>query len=179
MQLEANLGQSDPRYPFLSRGAGYFGFLRGDEVSLQVGNSVLRVDLVGAVDTAVAEGLEPRPGRVNYFVGSDSSKWVHDVPVYRRVRFGGVYPGIDLVHYERKGELEHDFVVAPGGDPSRIRLRFQGANRMRRNEAGDLLFDVGGKVLRWSAPLLYQGEKRVEGAYEVRSGGEIGFRVGA
>ena len=179
LQLEANFGQSDARYPFLARGAGYFGFLRGDEVSLQVGRSVLRAQLVGGAETAPAAGLEPRPGRLNYFVGSDASKWVHDVPVYRRVQFTGVYPGIDLVHYERKGELEHDFVVAPGGDPGRIRLRFEGANRMRRNEAGDLLFDVGGKVLRWSAPLLYQGEKRVEGTYEVRAGGEIGFRVGA
>jgi uncharacterized protein (TIGR03437 family) len=179
LQLEANFGQSDSRYPFLARGAGYFGFLSAGEISLQVGNSVLRAGLVGGSGTAIAEGLEPRPGRLNYFVGSDPAKWVHDVPVYRRVRFTDVYPGIDLVHYERQGELEHDFVVAPGGDPGRIRLRFDGANRMRRNEAGDLLFEIGGKVLRWSAPLIYQGGKVVDGAYEVRSGGEIGFRVGA
>jgi uncharacterized protein (TIGR03437 family) len=179
LQLEANLGQSDPQYPFLARGAGFFGFLSAGEVSVQVGDRVLRAALVGASETALAEGLEPRPGRLNYFVGSDPSGWVHDVPIYQRVRFSGVYPGIDLVHYERQGELEHDFVVAPGAEPGRIRLRFDGADRMRRNEAGDLLFEMGGKTLRWSAPLLYQGSQRVEGTYVVHAGGEIGFRVGA
>ncbi len=178
LQIEANLGQSDGRYSFLARGQGFFGFLRADEVSLQVGGGVLRAELLGASASAAAEGVEPGTGRLNYFVGNDASKWIHDVPTYQRVRFSGVYPGIDLVHYEREGKLEHDFVVAPGGDPGRIRLRFQGADSMQLNKAGELVFEVGGRIIRWSAPILYQGESRVNGSYEVRSGGEIGFRVG-
>jgi len=29
-----------------------------------------------------------------------------------------IYPGVDLVYYGNHGQLEYDFVVAPGADPN-------------------------------------------------------------
>ena len=45
------------------------------------------------------------------------------VPGYRRLRRAGVYPGIDVVYYGNGRKLEYDFEVAPGSDPSKIRMR--------------------------------------------------------
>ena len=61
--------------------------------------------------------------------------------MYGKVRLQGVYPGIDLVYYGRQGQLEYDFVVAPGADASAIRWGFDGAKpELAAN--GDLLLPV-------------------------------------
>jgi hypothetical protein len=39
-----------------------------------------------------------------------------------------VYPGIDLIYYGNQGQLEYDFLVAPGADPQAITLRFVGTD---------------------------------------------------
>ena len=42
-------------------------------------------------------GLDPLPGKMNYFVGNDPKKWHTDVPTFASVKYSAVYPGIDLV----------------------------------------------------------------------------------
>src|SRR5262249_39076737 len=78
--------------------------------------AVLRMKLVGA-DPAAAAGLDELPGKANYFFGNDPAAWRTNVPTYGRVRYRDVYPGVDLVYYGNGGQLEYDFVVAPGADP--------------------------------------------------------------
>ena len=68
-----------------------------------------------------------RPGRSNYFIGNDPTKWRTNVPQFSKVKYAGVYPGIDLVFYGNQRNLEYDFVVAPGADPTRIALDVEGA----------------------------------------------------
>ena len=92
--------------------------------------------LAGADQSAVTEGVDRLPGATNYLIGADSSAWHTDVPSYAQVRSAGVYPGIDLVYYGNQRQLEYDFVVAPGADPSLIQLAFEGADRMEVDEAG-------------------------------------------
>jgi len=85
--------------------------------------SVLRMKLVGANASAKAVGLGALPGRSNYFIGNDPKKWRTDVRTYAKVKYEGVYPGVDLVYYGNQGgQLEYDFVVAPGADPKAITL---------------------------------------------------------
>jgi hypothetical protein len=62
-------------------------------------------------------GLDELPGKSNYFIGNDPSKWRTNVPTYGKVEYRDVYPGVNLVYYGNPaaaGQLEHDFVVAPG-----------------------------------------------------------------
>ena len=53
-----------------------------------------------------------------------------------------MYPGIDLVYYGNQSQLEYDFVVAPGADPSRIRMQLSGAAHIRADASGDLVLGV-------------------------------------
>jgi hypothetical protein len=67
--------------------------------------------------------VDELPGKSNYLIGNDPNKWRTNVPTYGRVRYENIYPGVDLVYYGKKGgQLEYDFVVAPGADPGAIRL---------------------------------------------------------
>ncbi|HWW75446.1 MAG TPA: SBBP repeat-containing protein, partial [Pyrinomonadaceae bacterium] len=122
--------------------------------------------------------------KVNYFRGGDAGHWVTDVPTFGRVRYESVYPGVDLVYYGNRRELEYDFEVAPGANPSAVALKFEGADAISvENETGDLLVSVGGKVLRQRRPVVYQeieGKRRaVSGGYALKGGGRVGFSLGA
>ena len=37
-----------------------------------------------------------------------------------------IHPGIDLVFYGQEGQLEYDFVVAPGADPHEVAMALSG-----------------------------------------------------
>ena len=78
------------------------------------------------------------------------------MPLYGKVRYTSVYPGIDLVYYGNGTHLEYDFVLWPGADPSRIRIRFRGTDRVALTPDGDLALDAAGARLMQRRPLVYQ-----------------------
>jgi hypothetical protein len=49
------------------------------------------------------------------------------VPNYAKVRYQNVYPGVDLVYYGNQGgQLEYDFVAAPGADSAAVHFALSG-----------------------------------------------------
>ncbi|MEZ5402140.1 MAG: SBBP repeat-containing protein [Bryobacteraceae bacterium] len=182
--FEPNAGQAAADYQFLARAGGGHVFLSDAEVALSVDRSVVRIGYSGATARPVPEPEEPLSGRVNYLLGRDPAGWIRDLPTYARVRYRGVYPGIDVVYYGQDGVLEHDFVVGPGADPARIRMRLDTGERTaapRLNEDGDLVLLADGREIVWRKPVLYQEvnglRRRVEGRYRVEDTG-IGFETG-
>jgi hypothetical protein len=57
-------------------------------------NRVLRMKLVGANVGAAVTGAKELPGKSNYFIGKDPSKWRTNVPNYAQVKYAAVYPGV-------------------------------------------------------------------------------------
>ncbi len=216
LRFEANLGQADPVVRFLARGRGYTTFVTSTEAVLVLGRagdagvdalsalrtgarvspaqpitvprSVVRMVLVGSNRAAEASADTPA-GVANYFIGADPSRWLRGVPTFGRVRVRSVYPGVDVVYYGRQEELEYDFVLAPGADPTVIALAFEGVERARDEGDGDVLLRVAGGELRLRRPVVYQevaGVRRpVAAGYRVvhagRDGGRplVSFRVAA
>ena len=112
--------------------------------------------LAGANPTSQVVGLEELPGKANYFIGNDRTKWRTNIPTYAKVRYQEVYPGVDLVYYSKQGQLEYDFVVAPGADPKTISLAFTGAERIEAENEGDLILRTAGGNIRLHRPVVYQ-----------------------
>lgn len=133
---------------------------------------VLRMKLVGANADAAISGEEKLPGKFHYFIGNDPTLWRTNVPSFAKVRYREIYPGIDLVYYGNEGQLEYDFVVAPGADPARIELAIEGADAVTVDANGDLRLEVAGRGLTWRKPLVFQerdGERiEVAGEYVLR-----------
>jgi uncharacterized protein (TIGR03437 family) len=194
LAFEPNLGQTDPQVRFLARSRGMTVFFTGAEAVMllrqrqdsgnghpgrprrrqprpPVEHQVVRMKLIGGA-VPQTTGLEKLPGVSNYFIGNDSSKWRTDIPHYARIRYNGVYPGIDMLCYGNGGQLEYDLVVAPGADPRRIELAWDGVDRLRRNADGDLVLGTRLGDLVQKRPRVYQviGGRRVEVAaqYVVR-----------
>ncbi len=144
--------------------------------------AVIRMQLVGANATPTVIGRAEQPGKVNYFLGNDPAKWHTNISTFGRVEYDEVYPGIDLVWHGSQQQLEYDFVVSPGADPTAIRLRFAHADRLEIDSAGDLILHTGGQQLRQHKPLVYQeaSSARQEVASRfVLEGGQVRFDVGA
>jgi len=114
LHFEANCGQTSERVSFLARGDGYTLFLTPGEVVLATPPGVLRMRLAGANLAARVEPQQELPGKSNYFIGNDPARWRRNISNYSKVRYRGVYPGVDVVYYGNQGELEYDFVLAPG-----------------------------------------------------------------
>ncbi len=45
---------------------------------------------------------------------------------FKKITYQNVYPNIDWVLYIKKGTLEYDFIVRPGGDAKKIKIQYNG-----------------------------------------------------
>ena len=133
------------------------------------------MSLIGANAKANAVGLAPQPGVVSYFIGNDPKKWRSGIPTYGKVKYPQIYPGVDLVFYGNQRQLEYDFVVAPGADPSRIAWRIDGA-RASVDAEGNLALSAPNGPASFKKPVLYQmdGDKKTSVEGRVRRGREPG-----
>ncbi|WP_457600085.1 SBBP repeat-containing protein, partial [Hydrogenivirga sp.] len=113
--------------------------------------------------------------------------WTTNIPTYGRVRYRGIYEGIDLVFYGNQRRLEYDVVVEPGADFGVVRFRYEGVEELRVNDIGELVAVLpSGEELVQRKPHVYQevdGKKEVIGGEYVvsREGNSYvySFRVGS
>src|SRR5262245_32183371 len=144
----------------MARGQGYSLFLTPTaavlSLSEKTNSAVVRMQLKGSNPSARVRGDGDLPGKTNYLTGSNPANWRTKVPTYSRVRYDGVYPGIDLIYYGNQRELEYDFVVAPGAEPGRIRMSFNKDAPASIDANGDLVFNKEAAALRFHKPIAYQ-----------------------
>lgn len=183
MSFEPNVGQTSGQVDFLSRGPGYTMFLRAEGAVVRKDKSVWKMRLEGSNSHAKATGLQPLAARSHYLTGHDKSGWHTEVPQFARVCYGDVYPGIDMIYYGNQRQLEYDFVLAPGADPQRIVLAFEGVDDLRVDAQGELVVRTSGGEVRQHKPFVYQqfgkAVREVAGAFVLRDSRRVGFEIGA
>ncbi len=189
LRFELNAGQTDPQVRFIACDQSSQMYLTAREMVLRVfeprsanarpgdiekaatDSAVVRLRAVGANPNPRIAGLDRLPGKTNYFLGSDPKKWRTNVPSFAKVKYENIYPGIDMIYYGNEGNLEYDFNVAPGADPSRVALSVEGADGVRINEAGDLVLRTAVGEVTQHAPRIYQevnGNRReIAGGYKL------------
>ena len=167
--------------PLLFRGEG-----RGEGKSkIASDNSIVRLvrlRLPGSNPAAAPTAQDKLPGRVNYLLGNNPAQWHQGVATFGKVRYGKVYPGVDLIYYGNEQEMEYDFEIAPGADPSVIAIHFDGADRIEIDGHGDAVLHVGDTQLRQRRPVAYQiigGSRReVPAHYQLKDRQTLLFSVG-
>jgi hypothetical protein len=180
LRFEENRGQFDASVRFMARSAGPNLQLTAHGPAFLVGSSQVELTLVHAAPAPVIEPLDRMPATTNYMVGS-RSHWHTGIANYSRVRYRGVYPGIDVVYYGNQNQLEYDFVLAAGANPDAIRLDFRGNVRVSLTAAGDLALnsdgDSGGAQILQKAPVIYQDNRPIRGHYTLLGNNQVGFHV--
>lgn len=186
LRFELNVGQTDAAVRFIARNRDGIAFLASGETVLRVAgqtsaseqalrarssrarlhttnieSAVLRIHMIGSNEKARITGIDELPGTTNYFIGDDPMKWRTNVPSYARVKYEDIYAGTDLIYYGNEGNLEYDFNVAPGADPSRIAISVEGTDRVVVDSAGDLVLQTAVGEVRQRAPHIYQEENGI------------------
>jgi gliding motility-associated-like protein len=120
-------------------------------------------------------------GDINYFIGNDPSKWARNVRTFQAVTYKNVYPNVDVRYYSEAGQLKYDIVVHPGGDVSKILMRYEGANKLQIKNK-ELIIKTSVGDLKELYPYSYQfdnvkGRTEVTAAYELVDDKTVRFRI--
>lgn len=175
--FEPNEGQADASVRYLSRSSGQLLLLKENEAVLQLhagrngDSSSLRIEFAGANRAARLEGMGKEEGRSNYFIGNDPANWRTNVGNFQAVSYQELYSGVNLLFYGNQGHLEYDFVVSPGEDYRKIRLRLVGGTP-RLEKDGSLTIAVGPEAVHIFAPKIYQvkdgSQVEIAGGFQLR-----------
>jgi len=183
LYFEANKGQTE----FLSHGNGYEFHISstGARMALRqsgAGVAMAQMEFPGANTRAQIGGVGELSGKINYLIGSDSSKWQIGLPTFSQVRLAEIYPGIDLVFHGNQQQLEYDFNVAPGANPDVIKIRFDGVDNISLTPQGALVLKLGASEVQQSGPEIYQtinsARKIISGGYRLLDSHTVAFEMG-
>ena len=87
---------------------------------------------------------------------------------FEKIVYHDIYPNIDWIFYfNSKGQLEHDFVIKPGGRVSDIKLEYLGAESLKIDRNGGLIAVTNYGNITEPAPYSYEqtSGKNVKSSY--------------
>ncbi len=183
--FEQNLGQASPGARFVGRSASGTILLTKNGVELIRAGSArrpLRLGfLKGASRGPKGEGFTG--GFANYYLTRDRKSWLSGIPMFNKVRYGQVWPGVDVVFHGHDGEIEYDFEIEAGNKgPINIAIGVDGAERLEPEHDGSLLIVTGRERWRLQPPLAYQEKagrrEQVHASYRIMQK-KIWLEVGA
>jgi gliding motility-associated-like protein len=118
-----------------------------------------RVEFLDGNGTPAVSAEKPIITQNNYFVGNDPSKWASGCKIYQAVTIKNIYPNIDVRYYSDRGYMKYDLIVHPGGDPSRIALRYKGADKLEIKNR-ELVVKTSVGDIKELSPYSYQYDKK-------------------
>lgn len=189
LHFESGAGRIAPGLDYVARTDGYQIRLKRTGAVLvpaaKSGGQPLTMEFQGASAGAAATPAEKQPGVVSYFIGNDPAQWQHGLPMYGRVTYTAIYPGVDVTYYgteagKKGGEVEYDLNLAPHADPAKIAIQLTGA---KATLAADGSIKFGGKdAIALRKPVAFQmigSERKTVPASYILAGNTLRFRLGA
>lgn len=185
-KLAAAAGGGDQKLAASAGAPGASGRGASGEMSPQAGIAPVdqlrahayRVSFDNANDDVTIVPDKILPGYNNYFIGNDRSKWAADCRVFQGVTYQNLYPNIDVRYYTNEGQLKYDIIVHPGGDVRRVRMRYEGADRLsiRKNQ---LVVGTSVGAVTQLSPYSYlynaSGRTDIRCRYIIRNGNTVSF----
>ncbi len=139
--------------------------------SLIIRSHAWNVDFVGASESMNILAEKPIPTYNNYFIGDNPSKWAPECRIYQGITIQNVYPNVDVRYYTDRGSLKYDILVKPGGDVSKIALKYEGVDKLQVKNK-ELVISTSLGDFKESAPYTFQadvaGRKEVSCKYVVK-----------
>jgi hypothetical protein len=193
IDFEANQGQHHSAARFLARAPGYNVFLteagatftfhanseKAGGASQSLPPMALKFENASAAVRLSAE--EQSAHQTNYILGDSKATSFTNIPSFKKVRYQGIYPGIDIVFYGKNGQVEYDFILQPGADPGKIEYGFSGADRIELSPNGDLLLGTAAGSLTQHKPVVYQSIAGklvpVAAEYQLTAGNRVKFKL--
>ncbi|MGC8865972.1 MAG: gliding motility-associated C-terminal domain-containing protein [Bacteroidales bacterium] len=119
---------------------------------------------------------DPLPGYENYFLGANPKHWAGGEKKYQQLWIREVWPGIDLKIKTEAGRLKYELHLAEGNDIQKIRLLYEGLDRLTLQE-GELCLATRLGEIRERRPVAWTEKgDNLEAKYQLK-GKEVSFEV--
>jgi gliding motility-associated-like protein len=115
---------------------------------------VYKVSFEGA-NTPQLVGSKYQKVYYNYFLGNDPSRWKSSIHPCFNVDYMSLYNGIDMHVASEKGSIMYEFIVHPGSDVEKIKLKFEGQDDLRI-KSKNLLIATSVGTVQEVKPYAYQ-----------------------
>lgn len=198
LRFTPNMGQWDASIRFSSDLKGCKLFVRNSEINYLFYNSEqifhaqhdhdftkpldlhnLRISFIDANPNASYSGKNPYSDYSNYFIGNDPKKWKSKVISYNKLYITDIYPSIDFELLESDGKLKYNFIVKPGGDVQKIKLKYEGADSLYISN-GELKVKTSFGWMTEMKPVVFEqtskGSKGITSSYSL-DGNILSFNV--
>ncbi|MHB1459347.1 MAG: DUF7948 domain-containing protein, partial [Armatimonadota bacterium] len=192
-----NRGQMDKRARYVISGPRASAFFRNDGVTFDLWDAskkakrdnkpemrehaVLKLTFKGADPKCRVRGMGALPGKVNYLTSNDRSKWHTNIPTYKGVVYKNVWRGIDVIYRGDRNQLKYDIRVNPDTDIRKIRLQYDGAEKVWLDNEGTLHIKTAVTEFIEKVPGIYQEKsgRKIErtGGYKLINKNTVGFDV--
>lgn len=112
----------------------------------------MSIMLEGASENATITKEKPLSATAKYYQHNNEQQ----AGYYEKVTYQDVYPGIDWVIYTTEHGIKYDFELAPGADPSLIKLRILDAESIRIDKTGSLILTNRLGSITENTPVSFQ-----------------------
>lgn len=144
--------------------------MREAELEQKIKTTTYRMDmeLVGASINPVIETESKNEYFENFYL-PQCPNGILNVPTFAKITYKEVYPNIDWVVYSVNQEMKYDFVVHPGGDPTMIKVKYNGASEIKIASDGSLLVASPlGQVID-QKPISFQNGVSINSNFELKN----------
>jgi hypothetical protein len=88
--------------------------------------------------------IEASLKRSDYYVYPNGQRSSIQADLFKKITYRNLYPGIDVEYIfpEGKQGLKYAVIVHPGADISKIKLKYIGANSIKKNKKGDVVINT-------------------------------------
>jgi uncharacterized repeat protein (TIGR01451 family) len=193
LTFEPNLGQTNPRITYIVQRPSQQILIAPESLTyvFPVSSESARLPRphsftfrwTGPVGAPHFTPQDALPGRSNYFLASDASRGITNVPHYAALREEGALRGVDILYHSGvRGELEYDLILSGQTPVSDIGITIDGAGQLRVEKDGSLSILADDKEwLRQPVPKAYEirnGRKvALSPAYVVNDRNRVSFSV--
>jgi hypothetical protein len=143
IQFEKNIGQFPGDIAYVTPqplNAGWFKADSAHFVAAGEGANPVPLTLrLGNGGHASAILGEARRAGARYYLANRRDLWDQTADVFSRIRYKGIYRGVDLVFHSSAAGIEYDFELASGADPAAIQLSFDESTSLEISPEGELL----------------------------------------
>jgi hypothetical protein len=184
LSFAANRGQAAARFRYLESGPGLSVGLGDGTVMLALTHRAHSAQQTVGLALQTPGGHLGRPvasaelpGKANYFLSGDRTRWVRNAVTFAQVSYPHVWPGVGVSFDGHQGVLEYDIHLSAGAEVKRVALAFAGARDIRATAGGGAILTVAGGHLELNAPHASQHGRAVLSRLIVAHG-QVRFRLG-
>lgn len=139
----------------------------------------VRAQFAGANMNATITGQSLFKDYANYFLGNNPAHWAGGVRIFGSIGYKNIYANTDLLVYSSDNKMKYDFILRPGADVNRIKIRYKGADKVSLNNGIAYVSTSVGDIME-QKPYAYQeinGRRQQVVCNFVLKGNELSFEL--